>query len=139
MTSVSILEHTNWVGTLEYYNQRDLIFKRETSSSGHPYYEKVGSKYAARFLLETKKQLSAKGQIWIDAVFLDLQIQLENKLKQNTRIESQFWKFHRFIFASHIKAYLKQGFFLLSLKDQFLILKTLDYRDAFFPFLYQKP
>ncbi len=137
MTSVALLENSNSLGTLEYYNHRDLIFRKETRSSGHPYYEKVGSKYASRFKLETKKQLSPKGKIWIDAVFLDLQLQLEAKLKKNSTIESRFWKFHLFIFTSHIKAYLRHGFLSLSLRDQFLILKTLDLKDAFFPFFHR--
>lgn len=128
-----MLETETHIGTLNYYGERNRLFRLRNSNENHPYYAQIGSKYARHFKLTVKKQLSDKGKTWVDSVFIALQLDLEKELTQNTKLECDYLRFHHFILKSHFRTYLRFGFLSLPIQDQRIICKNINWTEILLP------
>jgi RHS repeat-associated protein len=120
------------VGTKTYYEDRVKDFKKRNPGKEVPsYYLGYGNKYLKRFSETTRKTLSKEGQEWLDKTLVNLQVAIEDKLKEDPNIELDDKKFTDFAFSSHVKAYEDAGILDLSAVDKVKISLTVDPKDLF--------
>lgn len=117
------------LGTLHYYQWREADRRQRFGTINASYYSTFGDKYARRFMESTYHQLSMKGKQWALSVLIDLQQQLESLLLKEPTIELSPAKFKWTVWTQHFHSYKKAGFYQLSLRDQWIILRSIDIRD----------
>lgn len=124
------------LGGTDYYRQRAADFSRRHPDLPVPtYYMGYGDKYINRFSDELYPKLSPVGQAWLVQARLNLQVAIEERLKQDPaafdRLERDDEAFKEFAYDSHPKAYFDAGLEGLPLKDLVKIGGTPDVRDLF--------
>jgi uncharacterized protein RhaS with RHS repeats len=92
------------------------------------YYTNYGYKYCQRFQEEAKK-LSPQGQKWVALTLKQLQIDLEDHLRQNKNIEDDKYRLKEIAFATHADAYIRSGIADLPVSDLIKIGMTPDAKD----------
>lgn len=122
------------IGSPEYYIFRSNNFTQRAKAmlinqTAPNYYLNFGFKYANRFLNEVSSGLTEIGKGWVKETTEILQLDIENKLKEDPEIEFLIEKFESFLFWTHPEAYLKTGFFNLPERDMIKIIKSIDPKD----------
>lgn len=121
-------------GQIDYYRKRNEDFKlRHPELKPPSYYMGYGDKYAHRFLLTTRPEMTPQGQQWMDRTFLNLQVAMENERIKDpaafNKLEEDSKAFRHFAFGTHPKAYLDAGLADLPTSDLILIAGTPDTKD----------
>ena len=127
---------TDIIGRPEYYLFRSDNFTLRANAmsikqTAPEYYLNFGFKYANRFLNEVSPELTETGRNWVIETTEILQLDIENKLKEDPDIEFLKDKFEDFVFWTHPAAYLKTGFFSLPARDIVKIVSAIDANDLF--------
>lgn len=117
------------LGTTSYYQWREKDRKRRLGNHSASYYQEFGDKYATRFMERTYHLLSEHGKEWSRKVLLSLQEYLEHLLDHYPMIECNENKLRRMVVDHHIHAYRDAGFNLLSMRDKFHIVRSIDLKD----------
>lgn len=120
------------LGATDYYLWRYQDFKKRYPNTDPPdYYLNYGHKYVLRFSKETITKLSTKGKIWVEQTRKNLQVAIEQELKQNPDLEvkNNGKDFKEFVFNSHLEAYWKSGIYKLDRQDLTEIFTTLNKYD----------
>lgn len=132
----SICEPTSFpedkLGATDYYYWRYLDFKKRYPDSDPPnYYLHYGHKYVLRFSKETITKLSNKGKKWVEQTRNNLQVAIEQELKENPDLEvkNNGKDFNEFVFNSHLEAYWKSGIYKLEIQDLTEIFSSLKKYD----------
>jgi|SRR5690554_130334 len=118
------------IGSDIYYEARAFDFELRNPEAPVPeYYRDYGHKYLHEFKYETKENLSPEGQIWLEDALINLQLAIEDGLKNNPNIESNSKEFSDFAFETHVDAYVDAGILSLSIIDKVKITLTVEPKD----------
>ncbi len=136
------------LGDINYYRWRYDDFNvraglaGKENASAPEYYLNYGDKYIRRFTFETYFKLSSKGKKWLVLARKNLQIEMENRLKQKDgkELELNNSAFQKFAFDSHVPAYINKtgnnlnlGMLALDFLDKTYIALTPDTKDLIPP------
>lgn len=120
----------NILGKCEYYHWRNTNFIKRHRGCFHftppDYYLNYGYKYCERFSTVLYPKLDQAGKIWLTKAHYNLQIALEQLLKENPNIELNNDAFRGAVLKTHRKAYIQAGFAYLSPLDWEKIAGTPD-------------
>lgn len=120
------------LGSVEYYKFRhDNFSKRFPNMEPPQYYMQYGDKYVRKFTNELYEKLSEEGKLWMVDTRLKLQLEIEDKLKEDAGIELDEEAFKDFAFKSHIKVYEETHAMDLCLSDKTSIVACMDMKDLF--------
>ncbi|MDR1876281.1 MAG: RHS repeat-associated core domain-containing protein, partial [Flavobacteriaceae bacterium] len=120
------------LGSADYYIWRYNDFIKQNPGKKAPdYYLNYGNKYIQRFTNETNNQLSKQGKQWLVNARKNLQVAIENKLKEDPTIElrNEGKDFKEFAFNSHVDAYWDAGLSKLNTVDLVAIVLTPNFKD----------
>lgn len=118
--------------SVEYYKFRhDDFSKRFPNMEPPQYYMLYGDKYVRKFTNELYEKLSEEGKLWMLDTRLKLQLEIEDKLKEDAGIELDEEAFKDFAFKSHAKVYEETHAMDLCLSDKTSIVACIDMKDLF--------
>jgi hypothetical protein len=81
-----------------------------------------GTRYAERFYRQTRWWMSPRGQRWLDATLVCLQVELRDRIDASTTCADV----RTIAFDSHPHCYVEAGFCQLPLSDWFAVAATID-------------
>ncbi|BFP40820.1 hypothetical protein FGF1_16650 [Flavobacteriaceae bacterium GF1] len=119
-------------GSADYYINRYKKHIEKYGTRPPDYYLGYGHKYNVRFTNETRDGLSETGKEWLDQTSIELQVLMEEALRENPSIELNNETFQKFAFESHVPAYSKgDKLFNLGMSDKLRIMVTPNFSDSF--------
>ncbi len=122
------------IGQTSYYRARnDDFLRREPATVPPDYYLAYGEKYALRFSVELRPQLTPEGQAWVLRALALLQELMEARCEADraafAALELRPEDFRSFAFSTHPQAYLDAGLASLPPVDVIHIVDTPDLKD----------